>query len=93
MSARGVSAQASAQVVEPGGVLFKLVIFSLSLGIIPITSYFASEKYVWNGDSTLAAITAIVAANIVLIAYIITSLRDDKAEREAEKPLESRKDR
>ncbi|KAI0254364.1 hypothetical protein BJV78DRAFT_1121458 [Lactifluus subvellereus] len=75
------------------GALFKLVIFSLSLGIIPITSYFASEKYVWNGNSTLAAITAIVAANIVLIAYIITSLRDDKAEREAGKPLESRKDR
>ena len=45
------------------------------------------------GNSTLAAITAVVAANIVLIAYIITSLREDKAEREAEKPLESRKDR
>jgi len=82
------------QTVEDGtGVLFKLIIFSLSLGIIPITSYYASEKYIWNGNSTFAAITAVVTANIVLVAYIITSLRDDRAEREAGKPLESRKDR
>ena len=45
------------------------------------------------GNSTFAAITAIVAANLVLVAYIITSLRDDRAEREAGKPAESRKDR
>jgi len=94
MSARGVSAQTCTQSVADGtGVLYKLVLFSLSLGIVPITSYFASEKYIWNGNSTFAAITAVVAANIVLVAYIATSLRDDKAEREAGKPLESRKDR
>ena len=46
-----------------------------------------------SGNSTYAAITAIVAANLVLVAYIITSLRDDQAEREAGKPAESRKDR
>ena len=45
------------------------------------------------GDSTFAAITAVVAANIVLVAYIISSLREDRAEREAAKPSESRKDR
>ena len=45
------------------------------------------------GDSTFAAITAVFAANIVLVAYIVTSLRDDQAEREAGKPAESRKDR
>jgi len=94
MSARGFSAQACTQTVGQGtGVLFKLVAFSLSLGIVPIASYFASEKYVWNGNSTFAAITAVVAANVVLVAYIVSSLRDDQAEREAAKPLESRKDR
>jgi len=94
MSARAVAAQASTQTIEQGtGVLFKLIVFSLSLGIVPITSYFASEKYIWNGNSTFAAITAVVAANVVLIAYIISSLRDDQAERETPKPLESRKDR
>lgn len=45
------------------------------------------------GNSTFAAITAVVAANVVLVAYIVSSLRDDQAEREAAKPLESRKDR
>jgi len=45
------------------------------------------------GNSTLSAITAVVAANVVLISYIVASLRDDRAEQEARKPLESRKDR
>lgn len=93
MSTRTVSSKAPPQTVEHGGVLLKLVIFSLSLGIVPITSYFASEKYIWDGNSTFAAITAIVAANIVLVTYIISSLREDQAEREAGKPAESRKDR
>ncbi|KAI0003060.1 hypothetical protein BJV74DRAFT_882003 [Russula compacta] len=94
MSARGVSAQVSSQTIEQGrGVLLKLIIFSLSLGIVPITSYFASEKYIWNGNSTFAAITAVVAANVVLVAYIVSSLRDDQAEHEAGKFSESRKDR
>jgi len=92
MSAQTVS-PAPPQPFDQGGVLLKLVAFSLSLGIVPIASYFASEKYIWNGNSTFAAMTAIVAANIVLVAYIITSLRDDQAEREAGKPVESRKDR
>ncbi|KAF8826644.1 hypothetical protein HHX47_DHR5000333 [Lentinula edodes] len=78
------------------GTLFKLVIFSLSLGIVPLTSYYGSLHYLWNGittfqckrkdlelksslgNSTFAAITAIVAANIVLIAYIILSILEDK---------------
>ncbi|KAF8505577.1 hypothetical protein F5888DRAFT_1650185 [Russula emetica] len=79
--------------IRSTGVLLKLVLFSLSLGIVPITSYFASEKYIWNGNSTFAAITAVVAANVVLVAYIVSSVRDDQVEREAAKPLESRKDR
>jgi len=45
------------------------------------------------GNSTFAAITAVVAANIVLVAYIISSVRDDQVEREAARPMESRKDR
>jgi hypothetical protein len=45
------------------------------------------------GNSTFAAITAVVAANVVLVAYIVSSLRDDQAERKAAKPSESRKDR
>lgn len=100
------------------GVLIKLVLFSASLGIVPISSYFLTDKYVWNGtfgayiscprahvhslppcagNSTYSAITAIVAANIVLVAYIVLSLLEDKQEREgakvSEKAGESRKER
>jgi len=83
MSAHGVSAQTSGQTVEDG----------LSLGIVPITSYFVSEKYIWNGNSTFAAITAVLSAHVVLVAYIISSLREDQAEQETKKLSESRKDR
>ena len=31
--------------------LTKLVVFSAALGIVPLTSYFASQKYLWNGTS------------------------------------------
>lgn len=49
--------------------------------------------FTFIGNSTFAAITAVVAANVVLVAYIISSVRDDQRERKAAKPLESRKDR
>ncbi|KAJ3999500.1 hypothetical protein F5050DRAFT_928572 [Lentinula boryana] len=60
------------------GTLFKLVVFSLSLGIVPLASYYGSLNYLWDGNSTFAAITAIVAANVVLIVYIILSILEDK---------------
>ncbi|KAH9966139.1 hypothetical protein BC827DRAFT_1125396, partial [Russula dissimulans] len=75
------------------GVLLKLVTFAVSLALVPISMYFASEKYLWNGNSTFSAITAVVAANVVLVTYIVASLRDDRPEQETRKPLESRKDR
>ncbi|TRM67964.1 hypothetical protein BD626DRAFT_480359 [Schizophyllum amplum] len=57
--------------------LVKLVVFSASLGIVPIASYFISQKYAWNGNATYAALTAIVAANLILALYIIMSLLED----------------
>ncbi|KAF8470969.1 hypothetical protein DFH94DRAFT_811479 [Russula ochroleuca] len=47
-----------------------------------------------KSNSTFAAITAAVTANVVLVAYIASSLHDDQAERKggkAAKPLESQK--
>ncbi|KAJ7068166.1 hypothetical protein C8F01DRAFT_1246704 [Mycena amicta] len=66
------------QDVASGAQLAKLVFFSLSLGIAPLSSYFASLKYLWNGNTTYAALTAVVSANVVLVAYIITSVLDDQ---------------
>ncbi|KAF9452437.1 hypothetical protein P691DRAFT_697032 [Macrolepiota fuliginosa MF-IS2] len=75
------------------GVLAKLLFFSISLGVVPLTSYYASLKYVYKGNSTFAAITAVVAANIVLVAYIITSLLEDKRDATTKAEAESKKNR
>ncbi|KAJ7283760.1 hypothetical protein C8J57DRAFT_1053820 [Mycena rebaudengoi] len=64
--------------VASSAVMAKLLIFALSLGILPIATYFGSMKFFWQGNATYAAITSIVCANIVLVAYIIFSILDDK---------------
>lgn len=100
------------------GTLAKLIVFSVSLAVAPLATYFGSEKYLWNGacttllqrvmlfirltmiagNSTYAAISAVVAANVVLVSYIITSVMDDTSANETRSPLadapgETRKDR
>lgn len=74
--------------------MLKLVAFSISLAVAPLSTYFLSEKYVWDGthgppfakksehkhvlgNSTYAALSAVLAANLVLVAYIAASVRDD----------------
>ncbi|KAG2068399.1 hypothetical protein BDR04DRAFT_776562 [Suillus decipiens] len=76
--------------------LVKLVFFAATLAILPISSYFFTEKYVWSGNSNYAAITAICAANIVLIAYIVVSVLEDKQsfkDADEKKMSETKKDR
>ncbi|KIP12676.1 hypothetical protein PHLGIDRAFT_17491 [Phlebiopsis gigantea 11061_1 CR5-6] len=66
------------QTSDQGGVLLKLILFTAALAIAPLSSYFLSQQYLWNGNSTYAAITAIVAANAVFVAYIFVSLREER---------------
>jgi len=96
MSNQAVAGKVASQTAQKG-VLLKLIMFSGSLAFVPITLYFVTEKYVWNGNSNYAAITAIFAANVVLVAYIISSLWEDRSSMQAaeQKKLqfnESRKD-
>ncbi|GJE84428.1 VMA21 domain-containing protein [Phanerochaete sordida] len=94
MSERAAVANVTAQTAEQGGVLFKLLLFSAALAIAPLSSYFLSLNYVWNGNSTYAAITAIVAANAVLVAYIAVSLQEErKAQAQPVAKAESKKDK
>ncbi|EIW82405.1 hypothetical protein CONPUDRAFT_54999, partial [Coniophora puteana RWD-64-598 SS2] len=77
--------------------LIKLVIFSVSLAVLPLSSYFLSQKYVWAGAFFYAAITAIFMANAVLVAYIISSVLEDQQSapplKAAATELESKKQR
>ncbi|CAE7113169.1 unnamed protein product [Rhizoctonia solani] len=92
---RKVAAEAApAKVLDnaaDSAVLFKLSGFSIALAVVPLSSYFLSMRYLWGGNSTYAALTAIISANIVLMAYIVLSISDDRASRASE-PKESKKD-
>ena len=45
-----------------------------------------------TGSSTWAALTAVLAANIVLVAYVVIAFKEDAAERrEAEKAVKGKK--
>ena len=71
--------------------------FAAALAIAPVSSYFLSKNYLWDGawrrmwcarervftrstgNTVLAAITAIVSANIILVTFIVMSIRDERA--------------
>ncbi|CCM04820.1 uncharacterized protein FIBRA_07013 [Fibroporia radiculosa] len=83
----------AAQAVEQGGIFAKLLVFAALLAIAPIASYFLSKDYLWDGNTVFAAITAIIAANAVLIGYIIVSIREERLGTTARGPAESKKNR
>ncbi|KIK99265.1 hypothetical protein PAXRUDRAFT_822957 [Paxillus rubicundulus Ve08.2h10] len=85
MSSQSATANATAQAATRGA-LIKLLLFAVTLATLPISSYFISLKYMWAGNSNYAAMTAICAANLVLVAYIAMSvLEDRKSLQEVEK--------
>ncbi|KAI9574562.1 hypothetical protein HD554DRAFT_59569 [Boletus coccyginus] len=95
MSNQSTTADATAQAASRGA-LIKLLLFAVTLAILPISSYFISLRYMWGGNHNYAAITAVCAANIVLAAYIVTSLLEDRKsleESETEKLAEKKKHR
>jgi len=67
--------------VLQGSVLAKLFAFSIALAVVPLASYFLSQKYVWGGNSTASALTAVFAANLVLVAYITVSIQEESKAR------------
>ncbi|KAG6335531.1 hypothetical protein ID866_3561 [Astraeus odoratus] len=77
MSGQATIAQTTEQAVARAA-LIKLLFFAAALAILPITSYFVSSKYIWTGNVVYAAVTAVCVANIVLIAYIVLSVLEDR---------------
>ncbi|KAI0921314.1 hypothetical protein AcW1_004669 [Taiwanofungus camphoratus] len=72
------------------GVLIKLLIFSIALAVAPISTYFLSKDYLWDGNTTLAAITAIISANIVLVSYIVMAVLEERTLSSAGRPSTSK---
>ncbi|KAJ1644254.1 hypothetical protein LPJ64_004057 [Coemansia asiatica] len=61
----------------PSDVVRKLVSFSLLLLVAPILSYFVSLKYIFVGATASSAIVAVIAANLVLAAFVYSAWNEE----------------
>ncbi|KAJ3413080.1 vacuolar ATPase assembly integral membrane protein vma21 [Chytridiales sp. JEL 0842] len=68
----------------PRPVMLKLGLFTLLMFTLPIGLYFYSLEYLFKGNTTYSAIVAVVAANAVLISYVITAFVEDQGDQQAE---------
>jgi len=75
----------------PTGVIIKLLAFSFAMIVSPIAFYFITINSVFRGNPTFAGAGAAVAANVVLIAYIVVAWKDDQAEREEDQRRKQKK--
>ncbi|ORY34244.1 hypothetical protein BCR39DRAFT_556639 [Naematelia encephala] len=69
---------ASNDSIQPA-VLWKLIIFAILMAVVPIGTYFGSLNYIWDGSPTKSAISAVAAANTVLVGYVVVAFREDAA--------------
>ncbi|ODN76191.1 hypothetical protein L202_06112 [Cryptococcus amylolentus CBS 6039] len=64
------------ETVHPA-VLGKLITFAVLMAVVPIGTYFGSLNYIWEGSTTFSAISAIVAANLILVGYVVLAFKED----------------
>ncbi|KAJ3330633.1 vacuolar ATPase assembly integral membrane protein vma21 [Blyttiomyces sp. JEL0837] len=68
----------SNKTVVPPAVIAKLIFFSVLMFSLPIGMYFYTLNNVFDGNTTYSAISAVVVANMVLIAYVVMAFLEDK---------------
>lgn len=67
-------------------VLGKLVFFTLMMVLAPISTYYLSLSHVFDGkNTTAAAISAAIVANLVLAAFVVVALLEDKQDHDKQK--------
>ncbi|EPT02748.1 hypothetical protein FOMPIDRAFT_1047484 [Fomitopsis schrenkii] len=93
MSEQAAAANITGQTAQQSGILIKLLFFAAALAVAPVSAYFFTKDYIWNGNAVLAAITAVVSANIVLVAFVVLSIREERAALSQPAQQESKKDR
>ncbi|KAI5798848.1 vacuolar ATPase assembly integral membrane protein VMA21 [Geopyxis carbonaria] len=84
-SQAATSTTSSAAPVVPGSVIAKLLLFTLAMIAGPLATYYVSVSFLFKDNSTVAAALAAVAANAVLISYVIVAMREDDPDGEKEK--------
>lgn len=68
----------------------KLLIFTAAMVFLPLITFF-TVQYLISGNPLVSGGSAAVAANAVLIAYIVVAFTEDTSEDSSEKP-EAKKD-
>ncbi|WEW59968.1 vacuolar ATPase assembly integral membrane protein vma21 [Emydomyces testavorans] len=66
----------------PQQVLWKLLLYSIAVIVLPLAAFFYARTHLFDGDSTYAGAVAAVTANVVLFAYIVVAMREDRGEQE-----------
>ena len=64
----------------PTAVILKLLFFTFLMVVGPISLYFLTARTIFAGNTTYAGATAAVAANVVLIGYIVVAVREDQGD-------------
>ncbi len=72
--------RAPAGVQISGSTVLKLIVFSILMFTLPLYTYFGTVDRVFGGETMYAAISAAVAANVVLVAYVIMAFMEDASE-------------
>ncbi|KAI5808287.1 hypothetical protein BZA77DRAFT_330551 [Pyronema omphalodes] len=84
--ASAVVEKPKAQAVQvPGAVIAKLLMFTLAMIAGPLGTYYISITRLFIGNATVAGALAAVAANAVLIAYVIVAMSEDDADSKEKK--------
>ncbi|KAA8896129.1 hypothetical protein FN846DRAFT_285705 [Sphaerosporella brunnea] len=76
------SKTAKTAVSVPGSVVAKLLFFTAAMIGAPLGTYYVSVTSLFVGQSTVAGALAAVAANAVLIAYVMVAMAEDGADDE-----------
>ncbi|CAB4385337.1 hypothetical protein RhiirA5_352294 [Rhizophagus irregularis] len=66
-------------VETPRGVLFKLYSHTIMMIILPLSTYYYTSNYYFEGENktTYAALAAAGIANVVVFSFIITAIWED----------------
>ncbi|GBC07647.1 hypothetical protein RclHR1_00760017 [Rhizophagus clarus] len=66
-------------VETPRGVLFKLYSHTIMMIILPLSTYYYTSNYYFEGErkTTYAAIASVGIANVVVFSYIVTAILED----------------
>lgn len=61
--------------------MLKLLFFSGAMLVLPLSAYYLSLEYLFQGYKTnYAAITAAITANLVVVAYVIVAFLEDDSQ-------------